>query len=111
MPHDLVLTPHLDGQRAAQLTRLAKDLDRQLDHPTGMPQPVTQSGLLEGLGSLLWEAIRLEADAVRMALETAGEDERPLRLVVQGEQGQHLPWELPYHAHPALVLWPVTPGV
>jgi hypothetical protein len=50
MPHDLILTPHLDDQRAAQLTRIAKHLDWQIDHPTGMPQPVAQSGLLESLG-------------------------------------------------------------
>src|SRR5215510_15978032 len=99
MPHDLLLTPQLDHQRAAQLTRLAKRLDEQLDHPTGVPQPVAQSGLLEQLGTLLWEAVRLEADTVRAALDDAREAERPLRLVVQGEAAQHLPWELLYHAH------------
>jgi CHAT domain len=102
MPHDLLLTPQLDHQRAAQLTRLAKRLDEQLDHPTGVPQPVAQSGLLEQLGTLLWEATRLEADAVRVALDEARDAERPLRLVVQGEQAQHLPWELLYHVHPDL---------
>ena len=64
MPHDLLLTPQLDQQRAAQLTRLAKRLDEQLDHPTGVLQSVPQSGLLEQLGTLLWEATRLEADTV-----------------------------------------------
>src|SRR5262245_15874698 len=92
--------PQLDPQRAAQLTRLAKRLDEQLDHPTRVPQPVAQSGLLEQLGTLLWEATHLEADAVRTALDEARDAERPLRLVVQGEQAQHLPWELLYHAHP-----------
>ena len=98
MPHDLLLTPQLDQQRAVQLTRLAKRLDEQLDHPTGVLQSVAQSGLLEQLGILLWETTRLEADAVRTALDEARDAERPLRLVVQGEQAQHLPWELLYHA-------------
>ena len=102
MPHDLILTPHLDDQRAAQLTRMAKHLDWQLDHPTGTPQPVAQSGLLEQLGTFLWEATRLEVDTVRAALDAAREAERPLRFVVQGEHGQHLPWELLYHPHPEL---------
>ena len=102
MPHDVILTPHLDDQRTAQLTRMAKQLDWQLDHPTGMPQPVAQSGLLEQLGTFLWEATRLEVDTVRVALDTAREAERPLRFVVQSEHGQHLPWELLYHPHPEL---------
>src|SRR5215218_3889921 len=102
MPQDLLLTPQLDTQHASQLTRLAKRLDAQLDHPTGVPQPVPPSGLLEPLGTLLWEVTRLEADAVRAARDEARDAERPLRLVVQGEQAQHLPWELLYHAHPDL---------
>jgi hypothetical protein len=55
VPHDLILTPHFDDQRADQLTRIAKRLDWQLDHPTGTPQPVAQSGLLEQLGTFLWK--------------------------------------------------------
>jgi hypothetical protein len=102
MPQDLLLTPQLDNQRTALLTRLAKRLDGQLDHPTGVPQPVAQSGLLEQLGTLLWEAVRLEADTIRAALDDARAAERPLRLVVQGEPAQPLPWELLYHAHPDL---------
>jgi hypothetical protein len=47
MPHDLVLTPDLDDQRAAQLTRMANPLDWQSDHPLGVPQPVAQSGRLD----------------------------------------------------------------
>jgi hypothetical protein len=85
MPRDLILTPRLDDERAAQLTRMAKHLDWQLDHPTGTPQPVAQSGLLEQLGTLLWEAACLEVDTVRTALDVAREAERPLRFVVQGE--------------------------
>ena len=87
MPHDLILTPHLDDQRASQLTRMAKHLDWQLDHPTGTPQPVAQSGLLEQLRTFLWEATHLEVDSVRAALDTAREAERSLRFVVQGEHG------------------------
>jgi hypothetical protein len=102
MPHDFVITPHLDNQHAAQLTHMAKQLDWQLDHPAGMPQPVVQSGLLEKLGTFLWEAARLEADTIRAALEVAQESEHSLRLVVQGEHCQHLPWEVLYHPHPGL---------
>jgi hypothetical protein len=91
MPHDLILTPHLDDQRAARLTRMAKQLDWQLDHTTGTPQPVAESGLLEQLGTFLWEAACLEVDTIRAALNAAQESERSLRLVVQGEHGQHLP--------------------
>jgi hypothetical protein len=85
MPHDLILTPHLDDQRTAQLTPIVEYLDWQLDHPTGTPQPVAHLGLLEQLGTLLWEATRLDVDAVRTALDVAREAERPLRFVVQGE--------------------------
>ena len=102
MPQDLLLTPQLDHQSTVLLTRLAQRLDGQLDHPTGVPQPVAQSGLLEQLGTRLWEAVRLEADSIRAALDDAREAERPLRLVVQGEAAQHLPWELLSHAHPDL---------
>jgi hypothetical protein len=102
MAHDLILTPHLDDQRAAQLTPLVEYLDWQLDHPTGTPQPVAHLGLLAQLGTFLWEATRLEFDAVRTALDVARESERPLRFVVQGEHWQHLPWELLYHVHPDL---------
>src|SRR5215510_7319730 len=102
MPQDLLLTPQLDHQRTASLTHLSQLLDGQLDHPTGVPQPVAQSGLLEQLGMLLWEAVRLEADSIRAALDDARDAERPLRLVVQGEAAQHLPWELLYHMHPDL---------
>ena len=85
MPHDLILTPHLDDQRTARLSPLVEYLDWQLDHPTGTPQPVAQSGLLEQLGTFLWEVTCLEVDAVRAALDASREAERPLRLVVQGE--------------------------
>src|SRR5215470_18353801 len=102
MPQDLLLTPQLDHQRTTLLTRLAQRLDGQLDHPTGVPQPVAQSGILEQLGTLLWEAVRLEADTIRAALDDAREAEHPLRLVVQGEVAQHLPWKLLYHMHPDL---------
>jgi len=97
MPHDLILTPHLNVQRASQLTWMAKHLDWQLDHPTDMPQPVAQSGVFEQLGSFLWEATHLEVDTECAALEAAQESERSLQFVVHGEYGQHLPWELLYH--------------
>ena len=45
------------------------------------------------------------------ALEAAREAERPLRLIVQGESAQHLPWELLYHRMLILALWPSSPGV
>ena len=102
MVQDLLLIPQLDPQRLSQLTRLAQCLDGQLDHPTGMPQPVAQSGRLEQLGTALWEAVCLDADTMRAALDEAGEAERALRLVVQGEAAQSLPWELLYHQHPDL---------
>ena len=101
MPQDLLLTPHLDDQRTAQLTRMAKRLDGQLDHPSRTPQPVAQSGLLEQLGTRLWEATGLDAERCAR-LDAARETERPLRFLVQGEHGQHLPWELLYHRYPAL---------
>jgi len=101
MSQDILLSPQLDTQQTARLTRLAQRLDGQLDHPSGTPQPVP-SELLQQLGTQLWDAVSLQADAVRQALDTAREAERPLRLIVQGEAGQHLPWEVLYHAHPDL---------
>ena len=102
MPHDRIVTPHLEPQRYAQLARLAQQLDHQLDHPSGQPQPMAQSGLLEQLGSALWDASGLEADTLRTALDEASADQQPLRLLIQGEQEQRLPWELLYHPHPEL---------
>lgn len=101
MAQDLLLSPQLDPPRLALLTRLAQRLDTQLDHPSGMPQPV-EATLLTQLGVRLWDAAALDAEAVRAALDAARDTERPLRLVVQGEAAQPLPWELLYHAHPEL---------
>jgi hypothetical protein len=98
VPQDLLLAPQFDQQQAAALSRLAQRLDGQLDHPSGTPQPVDQEFLTQ-LGTGLWESVHLEADAVRTAMEDARDAEHPLRLVVQGQAAQHLPWELLYHAH------------
>ncbi|MGE3539507.1 MAG: tetratricopeptide repeat protein, partial [Candidatus Tectimicrobiota bacterium] len=102
MGQDLLITPVLDPPRLTQLTRLARRLDGQLDHPSGQPQPVTQAHLLEQLGTALWDAAGLKADMLHAALEHASAAEQSLRLLVQGETGQALPWELLYHSHPAL---------
>lgn len=102
MPQDLIVTPHLDPLRLAQLTRMAQQLDHQLDHPSGQPRPIAQTGVLEQLGAQLWNAAGLEAEALRQRLDDASADQQPLRLLVHGEAIQRLPWELLYHPHPEL---------
>ena len=45
MAQDFLLSPQLDPQRLALLTRLAQCLDTQLDHPNGLPQPVDSAAV------------------------------------------------------------------
>ena len=89
-----------DEDRDRQIVRLSKLLDRALDNPHGSPQPVGPSGLLEQLGSLLWNAAGLQATEIRQSLSDAADRDEALRLVVTDEDRLHLPWELLYHQHP-----------
>jgi hypothetical protein len=91
MPQDLIVTPHLEPPRLAQLTRLAQQLDHQLDHPTGQPRPIAQSGILEQLGGALWDGSGLQTEALRTPLDEARVDQQPVRLLVHGEEVQGLP--------------------
>ncbi|MCH8047856.1 MAG: tetratricopeptide repeat protein [Planctomycetes bacterium] len=91
-----------DKDRDRQIVRLSKLLDRALDNPHGSPRPIGPSGLLEQLGSLLWDAAGLQATEIRQWLGDAADRDEALRLVVTDEDRLHLPWELLYHQHPDL---------
>jgi len=102
MPPEFVITPRLGDAPGKWLKEQAEQLDRLLDHPLQGPQPIGKSGILEQIGSRLWEAGGLRVQEILGALEKARADEEPLRVVITGADFQHLPWELLYHEHPEL---------
>ncbi len=58
--------------------------------------------MLEPHGSRLWDAAGLDAAEIRQALGEAQTNGSPLRLVIAGQDVQHLPWEILYHEHPEI---------
>jgi tetratricopeptide (TPR) repeat protein len=101
-PLDISMTPQIETERATLLNRQVAQLDRLLDNPYSGPKPIAQTGILEQIGGLLWEAAGLSVNELLEAIETARDDETPMRLTVTGEAFQHLPWEMLYHEHPEL---------
>jgi len=57
--HEIVITPDIEAEQLAQLSRLARQIDSLLDG-RGMAQPIGIQGILEPYGSRLWEAIGLD---------------------------------------------------
>ncbi|MBI3796571.1 MAG: hypothetical protein HY268_06330 [Deltaproteobacteria bacterium] len=101
MSREITISPRLDTVQLATLSRQAASLDRLLDKPFSGPQPIARTGLLEQVGSLLWNAAGLAVDELLAAVEQARIDKTPARLVIT--DGLHdLPWELLYHQHPHL---------
>ncbi|MBI2877009.1 MAG: tetratricopeptide repeat protein [Candidatus Tectomicrobia bacterium] len=102
MSQEISIAPQIETDRAVFLNRQAAQLNRMLDNPYGGPRPIAQTGILEQIGSLLWEASGLNEKGLLEAIESAREEETPVRLIVTGEAFSHLPWELLYHGHPEL---------
>ena len=99
MPRDILITPKISSNLETRLNKLANNLDWLLDNPTQGPKPIAQTGILEQIGSDLWEASRLSQQQLLEALEQARDEEKPVRLIISGPAFQHLPWELLYHGH------------
>ena len=104
MPEPITIVPRIEAKPEAALNKLVETLDWQLDNPVGGPRPIGQTGLLEQIGTLLWEASGLSDKQVLDAIDKARDDDSgtPARLVVTGEKFQHWPWELLYHGDPGL---------
>lgn len=99
---EISLTPQVTPEQAALLNRQVAELDRLLDNPYGRPQPIGQSGALEDVGRMLWDASGLEPEHLLDATRTARDTETPLRLVITDKAYYPWPWELLYHDHPQL---------
>lgn len=102
MAQEIAITPHLAPEQLPVLTRWIKELDHALEHPDRAPQPIAQTGLLEQIGSALWNAAGVNADTLRSAIARARADEDVVRLVVADAADPRLPWELLYHPYPEL---------
>ena len=102
MSVEITITPQIEPDHISLLDKQVKQLDYLLDNPHSGPKPIAQTGILEQIGSLLWEASGLQADGLLDALEQARDDEKPVRLIVAGEAFHHLPWELLYSPHEKL---------
>lgn len=102
MPLEIPITPRIDDEPDPEFTRQVAQLDRRLDNPFGEPVPIAQTGVLEQIGAALWELAGLQVSELLDAIETARDEQTPVRLMVTGEAHQHLPWELLYHQHPEL---------
>jgi hypothetical protein len=99
MSREITISPRLDSVQLATLLRQAASLDRLLDNPYSGPQPIAQTGVLEQVGGLLWNAAGLTVDELLAAIAQARVDKSPVRLVVT-DAVRDLPWELLYHQHP-----------
>lgn len=99
--YDIVVQPKIDGDDLAGLKKPVDHLNWLLDAPEArnMPQAVTDTGLPEAIGRLLWEAAGLDDGNLLDKLEDALEDDQCVRLVIQGDDHYDLPWELLYHDH------------
>jgi hypothetical protein len=102
MSHEITLTLQCDATHFATLNRQTAQLDGLLDNPFSGPQPIAQTGVLEHLGTLLWEVSGLKVDELLTGIEKARDEETPVRLIVPDASLHHLPWELLYHPHPQL---------
>ncbi len=98
----LSVRPDYEPAQLTAIERLANQFNRALDNPLGQTGLVGPSGLLEQIGSQLWAISKLDADDLRRQLEAARDAERPLQLVLTGDETLHLPWELLHHPHPEL---------
>ena len=101
MPEPITIVPRVEPKPEAALNKLVETLDWQLDNPVGGPRPIGQTGLLEQIGTRLWDASGLSDKQVLDAIDKARDDDSgtPARLIVTGEKLQHWPWELLYHGH------------
>ncbi|MCP4347809.1 MAG: tetratricopeptide repeat protein, partial [Desulfobacterales bacterium] len=101
MPQNIIISPDIESDCAALLIGHADQLNKILDNPDPSPKPIAQ-GILENIGTLLWEASGLDEKNLLKAIDKARDDEEPVRLIITGEEFYHLPWELLWHGNPEL---------
>ncbi len=99
---DIPIEPSLDEKTLKTVNKLSEQLNFRLDHPSGIPAPVAETGILENIGRLLWTASNLDPAELLETIEDARDDERPVRLIIKGSDYYHLPWELLYSEHPEI---------
>ncbi|MCA9422658.1 MAG: tetratricopeptide repeat protein [Nitrospira sp.] len=97
MSLDIPVVPKFTPELRTRLDKLVTNFDWQLDNPMNMPRPIAQTGILEHIGSTLWEASGLEAQELVRKISEARIKQTPTRLVISGPSDQHYPWELLYH--------------
>src|SRR5680860_760252 len=97
MSLDIPIVPKFTPELRTRLDKLVANFDWQLDNPMNMPRPIAQTGILEHIGSTLWEASGLTAQALIQKISEARIKQTPARLVITGPSDQHYPWELLYH--------------
>jgi len=102
MAREIPITPQADAAQVAVLNRQVHRLDRLLDNPFSGPQPIAQAGMLERLGSALWEVAGLQAEELLAAIDHARDTGQPVRILVTDAAAHHWPWEVLYHPHPEL---------
>jgi len=98
---EILITPKMDDSRFAHLSKQAQMIEWAIDPEHHVQaKPIGQSGILQQVGAMLWQASGLDAQAVRDAIETAKDNDDSARFIITGEDYQHLPWEMLYHEHP-----------
>ncbi|MBA3967836.1 MAG: CHAT domain-containing protein [Nitrospirales bacterium] len=97
MSQDIPVVPTFTPELRTRLDKLVGNFDWQLDNPMHTPRPIAQTGILEQIGSTLWEASGLTAPELFQKIGEARIKQTPARLVISGPSDQQYPWELLYH--------------
>ncbi len=58
MPQEFVIEPQIDADLIASLNKDVDRLDWILDKPYSGTKPISQSGILEKIGRMLWDGFR-----------------------------------------------------
>ncbi|MEE8587349.1 MAG: hypothetical protein V3T83_21120, partial [Acidobacteriota bacterium] len=102
MPDPILVQPEFEKEQLAELGKLCKLLDKALEKPGQLEKPIAASGVLEEIGSRLWNAAGLESESLLEGIDQARDDGAALPIIIQGQEHQHLPWELLHHGNPEL---------
>jgi hypothetical protein len=78
--NEFIITPEMDPERAALLKKHSETLDWILEGQ----KPAGQNGILEQIGSMLWDSAGLDPDQLRDAIEDARDEEEMIRVIITG---------------------------
>ncbi len=93
MGTDVLVSPTFTDQQRETIDKLCGQFDKLIDDPATRTTPVSPEAL-QKIGSLLSSETFFYSEDLVGQLETAKDDEQPLRLIFTDASTLSLPWEL-----------------